>query len=133
MKKIGAWASIICAIHCTILPLIVIILPTAGVYLFVNELFEFIVLGISLIFNITNVCFSYRQHKSNKAVSTLAVGLFLFVIGRLLHHHNHEQTGLQFDLFNLFMILGGLLMAASSFINDKLCSHCHTCETKHER
>ena len=127
MKKVGVWASIICAIHCTALPLLMILLPTAGVYLFINETFEYALLGISLLINIINVCFGYRQHKSNKALAVLALGLFVFVIGKLMHHHN-DHIGVQFDLFNCFMIAGGLLMALSSWINDKLCSHCKKCE-----
>ena len=126
MKKAGVWASLICAIHCTALPLLMIIIPTTGVYLFINETFEFVLLGLSLLFNIANLCFGYKQHRSNKAVAVLAVGLFIFVIGRLMHHHNHHN-GLQFDLF---MVAGGLLMALSSLINDKLCKHCETCGIK---
>ena len=126
MKKVGVWASVICAIHCTILPLLMILLPTAGVYLFINETFEFVLLGISLLFNITNVCFGYRQHKSNKAVAVLALGLFIFVVGRLMHNHSDDHK-IHFDTFNIFMIAGGLLMALSSWINDKLCSHCNKC------
>jgi hypothetical protein len=126
MKKVGVWASVICAIHCTILPLLMILLPTAGVYLFINETFEFVLLGISLLFNITNVCFGYRQHKSNKAVAVLSLGLFVFVIGRLMHNHSEDHK-IHFDLFNIFMIVGGLLMALSSWINDKLCSNCKKC------
>ena len=126
MKKVGVWASIMCAIHCTILPLVMILLPTAGVYLFINETLEFILLGISLLFNITNVCFGYRQHKSNKAVAVFALGLFVFVVGRLMHNHSEDHK-IHFDLFNIFMIAGGLMIAASSLINDKLCSHCKKC------
>ena len=126
MKKAGVWASIICAIHCTILPLLMILLPTAGVYLFINETFEFVLLGISLVFNMTNVCFGYRQHKSNKAVAVLALGLFVFVFGRLMHRHSEDHE-IHFDLFNIFMIAGGFLMALSSFINDKLCASCDKC------
>lgn len=129
MKNVGTWASIVCAIHCTVVPLLAILIPTTGIYLFINENFEFVLLALSLLFNITNICFGYRQHKSNKAVAMLALGLFLFVVGRLLHNHNHH-SGFQFDLFNLFMIVGGLLMAISSFMNDKMCKHCKTCEIK---
>ena len=129
MKNVGMWASIVCAIHCTIVPLLAILIPTTGVYLFINETFEFVLLAFSLLFNITNVCFGYRQHKSNKAVAVLALGLFVFVVGRLLHHHNHH-IGFQFDLFNMFMILGGILMALSSLMNDRMCKHCKTCEIK---
>ena len=129
MKKVGMWASIICAIHCTILPLFLVLIPTAGVYLFINETLEFILLFLSLIFNISNVCFGYRTHKSNKAIALLAVGLFLFVVGRLLHHHNdhHQFT---FDLFNVFMIAGGFTMAFSTLLNDRLCKTCNHCEHK---
>ncbi len=129
MKKVGLLASLICAIHCTALPLLMIIIPTTGVYLFINENFEFVLLGLSLLFNITNLCFGYKQHRSNKAVAVLALGLFIFVIGRSMHHHNYH-SGIQFDLFNIFMVSGGLLMALSSLINDKLCKHCKTCEIK---
>ena len=129
MKKVGLLASLICAIHCTALPLLMILIPTTGVYLFINENFEFLLLGLSLLFNITNLCFGYKQHRSNKAVAVLAVGLFIFVIGRSMHHHNY-QNGFQFDLFNIFMVSGGLLMALSSLVNDKLCKHCKTCEIK---
>jgi len=129
MKNVGMWASIVCAIHCTVVPLLAILIPITGVYLFINETFEYILLALSLLFNITNVCFGYRQHKSNKAVAVLALGLFIFVVGRLLHHHNHH-VGFQFDLFNLFMILGGVLIALSSLMNDKMCKHCKTCEIK---
>ncbi len=126
MKKVGVWTSLICAIHCTILPLLMILVPTTGVYLFINETFEFVLLGISLLFNITNVCFGYRQHKSNKAVAVLAFGIFSFVVGRLMHHHSEDHK-IHFDIFNILMISGGLLMALSSFINDKLCSRCNKC------
>lgn len=127
MKKVGMWASIICAIHCTVMPLIVVLLPTFGVYLFINELLESVILFISLLFNLYNVCYGYKSHKSNKAVTFLALGLFLFVIGKLMHHHNAYHT-FQFDLFNLCMIAGGILMAFSNFLNNKLCKTCKVCE-----
>ncbi len=129
MKKAGVWASLICAVHCTILPLLMILIPTTGVYLFINETFEFVLLGISLLFNITNVCFGYRQHKSNKAVAVLAFGIFSFVVGRLMHSHSEDHK-IHFDIFNILMISGGLLMALSSLINDKLCSCCSKCGVK---
>ena len=126
MKKAGMWASLICAIHCTLLPLLLILVPTAGIYLFINETFEFILLGISLLFNISHLCFGYRQHKSNKAVAILALGIFIFIAGRLMHNHSEDHK-IHFDMFNMFMIAGGLLMALSSFVNDKLCHHCNSC------
>lgn len=129
MNKLGFWSSMICAIHCTLLPLVLILIPTSGVYLFINETFELFFLLGSLFINIANLCFGYKMHKSNKALAILASGLFLFLIGRLLHKHNYDHV-IQYDLFNLFMIAGGVMMACSSLINSKLCHTCQKCEIK---
>jgi len=129
MNRLGFWSSLICAIHCTILPLVLILIPTSGVYLFINETFELVFLIVSLLINIANLCFGYKVHKSNKALSILALGLFLFLVGRLLHKHNDEHL-IQYDLFNFFMILGGVMMAFSSLINTKMCNTCKKCECK---
>ena len=129
MNRLGFWSSLICAIHCTILPLVLILIPTSGVYLFINETFELVFLIVSLLINIANLCFGYKVHKSNKALGILASGLFLFLVGRLLHKHNDEHV-IQYDLFNFFMILGGVMMAFSSFINSKMCNTCKKCECK---
>jgi len=129
MNRLGFWSSLICAIHCTILPLVLILIPTSGVYLFINETFELVFLIVSLLINIANLCFGYKVHKSNKALGILASGLFLFLVGRLLHKHNDEHL-IQYDLFNFFMILGGVMMAFSSLINTKMCNTCKKCECK---
>jgi L-asparagine transporter-like permease len=129
MNRLGFWSSLICAIHCTILPLVLILIPTSGVYLFINETFELVFLIVSLLINIANLCFGYKVHKSNKALGILASGLFLFLVGRLLHKHNDEHI-IQYDLFNFFMILGGVMMAFSSLINTKMCNTCKKCECK---
>ena len=129
MSKFGFWSSFICAIHCTLLPLVLILIPTSGVYLFINETFELVFLLVSLVINIANLCFGYKMHKSNKALAILASGLFIFLVGRLLHKHNHDHF-IQYDLFNLFMIVGGFMMATSSLINSKLCHKCQKCECK---
>jgi hypothetical protein len=129
MNRLGFWSSLICAIHCTILPLVLILIPTSGVYLFINETFELVFLIVSLLINIANLCFGYKVHKSNKALGILASGLFLFLVGRLLHKHNDEHV-IQYDLFNFFMILGGVMMAFSSLINTKMCNTCKKCECK---
>lgn len=126
MKNAGMWASIICAIHCSIMPVVMVLLPTFGIYLFINETIELIILFISLVFNLYNICYGYKSHKSNKAVAFLAIGLFLFLVGRLMHNHN-ENHKFVFDLFNLCMISGGLLMAFSSYLNNKLCNTCKVC------
>ena len=61
--KFANIASIVCVLHCTILPLFMIFLPTSALYLMLDSKIEFILLFISCAINIYNVCFGIKTHK----------------------------------------------------------------------
>jgi hypothetical protein len=127
IAKIGFYSNIICAIHCTIFPLFMVFLPTAGLYLFVDESIELVVLFVSTFFNLFNLCLGYKKHKSNKALSVFAFGFMFFLIAKLLLDHNHGKN-IEFDLFNVCMITGGIMTLFSNIVNNKLCHSCSKCE-----
>ena len=41
MKNFASWASFLCLIHCTLLPLVLIFLPTTALYLMLDSKIEF--------------------------------------------------------------------------------------------
>jgi hypothetical protein len=125
-EKIGFWASIACAIHCTIVPIATIGFPIIGLSLISTEIFEWILLSVSLVMGLTSLCFGFRKHRSLKALSLLATGFTLIVIARLLHDHN-SKVGFHFDYINVMLIIGGILISMSYYINNKLCGSCKTC------
>jgi hypothetical protein len=128
VDKIGMVSSLSCAIHCTIMPLLVTMMPIIGLSLLATEEFEWMLLVGSAVMGILSLCFGFKKHKSFKALSFLSTGLVLIVIGRLTHHHYHTLKIFHLDLYVLFLLSGGLLVSFSHWLNNKLCSSCEPCK-----
>jgi len=129
LDKAGMIASITCAIHCMIMPLIVTLLPIFGLSLFATEEFEWILLMISAMLGVTSLCFGFRKHKSFRAFSFLGIGLTFLVIGRLAHEHVSHFRVFTFDIYLLFLVAGAILVALSHWLNNKLCKSCLPCHS----
>jgi len=127
LDKIGMWASITCAVHCSVLPFIVVLFPIVGVSLFVTETFEWLFLSASLILNLVSLCFGFRKHKSYIAFSYAGMGFSLLVITHMIKTHADRNHHFEFDLYNLILFAGGILISLSHYINNKLCHGCKVC------
>ena len=127
LDKAGMIASITCAIHCMIMPLVITLLPIFGLSLFATEEFEWILLMISAMLGIISLCFGFRKHKSFKAFSFLGIGLTFLVIGRLAHEHISHFHIFEFDIYLLFLVIGAFMVAFSHWLNNKLCNTCPPC------
>lgn len=130
LDRIGYISSILCALHCTVMPIILIAFPILSLSLFVSETFEWVFLSLSLLLGLTSLCFGYKKHKSFKAFSILATGLVLIVIGRIMHQHTVHQKDIHIDLYNIILFAGGILVALSHKINSMLCNTCTKCNIK---
>ena len=67
MKNIGllgTYATLACAIHCALMPILVIVFPIVSISLFVTEPVEWLLLILSLFLNLSNLCFGYKKHKN---------------------------------------------------------------------
>jgi hypothetical protein len=129
LDKAGMIASITCAIHCMIMPLIVTLLPIFGLSLFATEEFEWMLLMVSAMLGVTSLCFGFRKHKSFRAFSFLGIGLTFLVIGRLAHEHVSHFRVYTFDIYLLFLVAGAILVALSHWLNNKLCKSCLPCHS----
>lgn len=130
LDRIGYISSILCALHCTVMPFILIAFPILSLSLFVSETFEWVFLSLSLLMGLTSLCFGYKKHKSFKAFPMLATGLVLIVIGRIMHQHTVHQKEMHIDLYNIILFAGGILVALSHKINSMLCNTCSKCNIK---
>lgn len=124
LDKIGIYASVLCAIHCAITPMIVVLFPVLFISLFISEIFEWILLFSAFLVGISSLCMGFKKHKSYKGFPFLACGFILLAIGKIYHNHNFLN---EFNYLNLLMVLGGLLISLSHFINNKLCNTCVKC------
>lgn len=130
-QKYGLYASLACAIHCTVLPFLLIFIPTIGMTLFINDLFEWLLLAFSIVINLTAICYGYTKHQSLKTVTFSGIGIIITLVANLLNKHNHDHF--EFNLYNLLIILGGALICFSNYLNHKLCSKCKKCSINHDK
>ena len=129
MKNLASWASVVCLIHCTILPLFLIFLPTSALYLMLDSKIEFLLLFIACAVNIYNVCFGIKTHKNYNILWYFLVGIVLTLIGYFMHGHDRQVHK---DI-NYFMIVGSLMLILSNYINNKICKLCKTCNIGNSR
>ena len=99
--KIGVVTSLACTIHCVLLPLIVAVIPLAGVLL-EAEWIHGAVLGIAVIPALESLIFESYFEKRWPLVFSGILGLFLMMFSLIAAHHMH-------DLF----LVGGLILGAA--------------------
>ena len=127
LDKAGMIASLTCALHCMVMPLIVTLLPIFGLSMLATEEFEWLLLMISAVLGVISLCFGFKKHKSLKAFSFLGIGLTLLVIGRLAHEHVQNIQILKVDIYLIFLVIGAILVAISHWANNRLCKTCRPC------
>lgn len=123
MKNLANWASILCLIHCTILPLFLIFLPTSAIYMMLDSKVEFLLLFVACAINIYNVCFGIKTHKNYNILWFFSIGIILTLVGYFIHGHDHQVH----RNINYFMIIGSIMLIFSNIINNKICKLCKTC------
>lgn len=112
----GSTTSILCAFHCAALP-ILLSFGIISTHSWMNQdIFEFIVIGLTFIFVYFSLLKPYLETRSNpKIVLTALAGLFLIGI-----HHFIAIIGTP------IVVIGGLLIAWAHILNHR--QHKHTCQ-----
>ena len=124
IDKAGLVASLLCAIHCAILPVLLLIFPIISLSFFVTEMLEFIFLTISLVLGLLSVCFGVKTHKNWNILLYISTGFTFILVGKLMHNHHSHNI---FSFVNILMVCGGLMVAFSHYLNNKLCNACKVC------
>lgn len=130
----GVFLSVLCAIHCTLGPLVILFLPALG-GVFGSELFHvgmfFAIIPIAALTFIR----SYKLHKSKAtltlamtAIALLTIGLvyehshelmhFFGLAGHGHHHHHHHSHGI---LEHGFTIAGSICIVIAHIMNIRHC------------
>ncbi len=112
----GIIASIGCAIHCAVLPLIITTLPLLGLEFLANIWVEIIMICISLLVGVYALSGSYPKHKKGLPVLILIFGFLIIAAGHLVFE----------NIEAILVPIGGLTIAAAHLINwhyTKQCVH----------
>ena len=121
LDKAGAVASLTCAVHCAVMPLVVTLLPLVGLTFLADERVEWGLLAVSATLGVSSLCFGLREHGSRRALIILAVGLSLLALGRISEEREWGRWAV------LVVVAGGCTVAASHLLNRHLCHTCRRC------
>ena len=131
LSQVGSYASLACAIHCALTPIVIVALPflttylstewTAVLSMFLGEATEWFFLGMICLFGGFGLLTTYSIHQDKRPGYLSALGLFLLLLAKLTT--DHLSTGeITLD------VLGASLIAWAGFWNRRLCQ-CSSCKT----
>ena len=119
MDKFGTTSSLVCALHCALLPVIISLLPALGVTALAWSGFEWIFVSFATSLGIFSLWLGYRRHRVYRALLFLVPGLLLVWVGVLVPGiHGKVIT------HAVVMSVGGTLIAVAHLINMRL-NHGH--------
>ena len=124
VDRVGAFASMLCAIHCALLPLIFGVLPALGLGFLAGHVFEQVFVSFAIVLASISLLFGLRRHGSYRAFLFLVPGILLLVVGVLsgVDHANPWHATV--------VSIGGTLIALSHLINLRL-THVHSPACEH--
>lgn len=125
LDRVGATASLMCALHCAIMPLVITLLPLIGLQFLAQEWVEWLLVASAAIIGVTSLCFGFKKHQSWQALHLLGVGLTMIVLGRVWERHSNAHWAVP------VLVLGGCTVAGSHVLNQYLCRTCQKCASCH--
>jgi hypothetical protein len=112
--RVGMFGSLLCALHCALMPLVFAALPALGLGALGDGDLDQMFTVFASVLGMTALGFGYRRHRGFQALALLLPGLALVWAGSFGPLHTHSLTHL------LVMVPGGLLVTAAHFVNLRL-------------
>lgn len=127
IDRFAAGGSMLCAVHCAVLPLLIALLPSLGIAAWLGDGFEQGFVIFASLLGVSTLLWSYRRHRTIRALGLLLPGLAVLWLGVLyapLHHAAVPHA--------VAMTFGGTLVGLAHLANlrlnhghvhDATCSH----------
>lgn len=120
VDRVGATASLLCAVHCVLLPFVLALLPLVGLAFLGGATFERIFVSCAAALASASILVGYRRHRRPHVFYLMVPGivLLLFGVGINLEQHVIIHTTCE--------VSGGVLLA-SAHITNLMLSHRSRC------
>lgn len=122
--RLGMWASLVCALHCALVPLLLATVPTAGISFFSSVDFDQIFVIFATLLGVSTLALGYRRHRAFAVWALLVAGLLLVWSSTFTSLHDHSFW------HAVMMVSGGVLIAAAHLFNSQLTSATQACYTQ---
>lgn len=119
LDRLGATGSLLCAIHCALLPALIALLPALGIAAWLDDGFERGFVTFATLLGLFTIVWGYRRHRAVRALWLLLPGLAALWLGtgyEPLHHSTVAHA--------ITMTLGGTLVGLAHLANLRL-NHGH--------
>lgn len=121
---LGVTASVACAIHCAVLPLVFTSLPFLGIDIISNKVFEYGMIGLAFVIGVIALSHGYRKHHHRLYPILIFTTGFSFLVGKEWNH------SIEIPL----LIIAVALILTAHYLNYRLCrghNHAHKEDCDH--
>ncbi|WP_305804462.1 MerC domain-containing protein [Stenotrophomonas sp. YIM B06876] len=119
LDRFGATGSLLCAVHCAVIPVALAAAPSLGLSVWLGDGVERSLIVFVTLLGLSSLLWGYRLHRTLHALGLLLVGLSALWAGLLyapLHHSPIPHA--------VVMTLGGVLVGLAHLVNLRL-NHVH--------
>jgi hypothetical protein len=124
LDLMGTCVSLMCALHCLTVPLLVTVLPLAGAGVFLGGSLEVLFIAASVALATGSLCWGFRRHRRWQMFIVLGAALTMIGVGRFLARESFELV---------FVVMGAVVLAGGHLLNRYLCLTCRVCEDEDAR
>ena len=128
LDKVGAFTSLLCAVHCFVVGFAFSVLPLVGASLLANPAVDWIFFGIILLIGPWALYRGYTVHRSAIPAVLFALGLGLIAFSRFgfEHHHSAQEAHPIGEI--VCSIAGGVFLIAFHLFNRRMAAK-HQCQS----
>lgn len=120
LDAFGFSASLLCALHCLAMPVLLSVVPITGVQFLDNPLIEYSFIVLSLVVAGSSLIRSYfKYHRDAFPLQLLSAG-FLFIIGGRFPGHEGAE--------GILTAIGGICIALAHYTNWNYNQDCKNCK-----
>ena len=104
-EQLSVFLSIACAIHCMLTPILVILMPMAGLYLEKYHWIEYVIILSVIVLGSSSLYHGYKlHHQKMLPIALFAFGVFFMILGSVLHLYFLQNS----ILHHLLTAFGGI-------------------------
>jgi len=117
---LGIGTSVLCAIHCALLPVLMSTLPVFGINIIHNLFFEWGMIALAFVVGSYSLFHGYiKHHRSFKPVLLFSIGFVFLILKQFFFQH---------DI--LFLLIAVTCIISAHYYNYRLC-HRSRCSSPH--
>ncbi|MBD8642513.1 MerC domain-containing protein [Stenotrophomonas sp. CFBP 13724] len=119
IDRFGATGSLLCAVHCAVIPVALAAAPSLGLSVWLGDGIEQALVVFVTLLGLFSLFWGYRRHGALRALGFLIPGLVALWTGVLYDPLHHDPVP-----HAVVMTLGGLLVGVAHLVNLRL-NHGH--------